>query len=169
MQSATANDRSELSQLPSNRQDVHMYLDTIWHQYFPDIPCMNEVHIAYRQPWKSRLGTIRMTVDNTISCIGLNALLLHQQMPEYLLITTIAHELTHYAHGFGSPLPRLYQHPHANNVVNSELERRGLGAYVEKSNRWIDKQWFSFYDKEYQSGWVGIPAAFRPAHRRYQP
>lgn len=64
MQSATANERTNLSHISSNRQNVHMYLDAIWHQYFPDIPCMNEVQIAYRQPWKSRLGTIRMTVDN---------------------------------------------------------------------------------------------------------
>jgi len=65
-----------------------------------------------------------MTVDNKISFIGINALLQHAQVPEYVLITTIAHELTHYAHGFGSPLPRCYEHPHANNVVERELERR---------------------------------------------
>jgi len=173
MQSATAvypdyaTSAANLALLPYQRQNVNVYLAAVWRQYFSDIPCMNDVQIAYRQPWKSRLGMIRMTIDNAISFIGVNALLLHQQVPEYLLITTIAHELTHYAHGFGSPLPRLYPHPHANNVVTIELERRGLGEYVRQSDAWIDKHWFPFYATERKSGWPGIPAAFRPTQRRY--
>ena len=167
MQSASAAYTLDLALPIHNRQNVMLYLNTIWQRYFSDIPCMNDVQIAYRQPWKGRLGMIRMTLDNTVSFIGVNALLLHQQVPEYLLITTIAHELTHYAHGFGSPLPRLYPHPHANNVVTIELKRRGLGAYVQQSDTWIDKHWFSFYATERTSGWAGIPTAFRPTQRRY--
>ncbi len=174
MQSATAvypdydAHRAVLTLLPYNRQNVNLYLDAIWRQYFSDVARMNDVQIAYRQPWKSRLGLIRMTLDNAISFIGVNALLLHQQVPEYLLITTIAHELTHYAHGFGSPLPRLYSNPHANNVVTIELQRRGLGEYAQQSDAWIDKHWFPFYDTERKSGWAGIPATFRPTRRCYQ-
>ncbi len=130
---------------------------------------MNEVQIAYCHPWKSRLGLIRLSLDNTTSFIGVNALLQHRQVPECVLITTIAHELTHYAHGFGSPLPRLYKHPHANNVVNRELEQRGIGEYVHQSDAWIDKQWFAFYDRERKAGWTGIPGAHRPTNRRHKP
>ena len=168
MQSAIAvypHDLTHEAELPYHRQNVNMYLETIWQHYFSDIPRMNDVQIAYRHPWKSRLGLIRMTLDNTLSFIGINALLLHQQIPEYLFITTIAHELTHYAHGFGSPLPRLYPHPHANNVVTIELERRGLREYVQQSDTWIDKHWFPFYDTERKSNWSGIPITFRPTHR----
>ena len=164
---ATTATTSHLTFPTCNRQNIEMYLTNIWQQYFPDVPCANEVQIAYRLPWKSRLGMIRMTLDTTRSFIGINALLLHRQVPEYLLVVTIAHELTHYTHGFGSPLPRLYQHPHANNVVNTELERRGLGEYVQRSDAWIDKHWFPFYDIERKSGWIGIPATYRPTHRRY--
>lgn len=167
MQSASAAFYNTITFPALNRQHIDQYLAHIWQQYFSDIAYANEVQIAYRQPWKSRLGMIRMTLDSTRSFIGINALLLHRQVPEYLLLVTIAHELTHYAHGFGSPLPRLYQHPHANNVVNRELERRGLGEYVQRSDAWIDRHWFPFYDIERKAGWAGIPAAYRPTQRRY--
>jgi hypothetical protein len=135
-------------------RDVKIYLETIWQRYFSDVPCMNEVQIAYCAPWKTRLGLIRMTLDEATSFIGVNALLQQHTVPEYLLVTTIAHELVHYAHGFGSPLPRLYTHPHANNVVNKELAKRGLEEYVQLSDEWIDNYWFVFYQKERDSGWA---------------
>lgn len=145
----------EFSQVTGAR-DVEMYLDTIWQRYFSDVPRKNEVLIAYCAPWKTRLGLIRMTVDESMSFIGVNALLQHHTVPEYLLVTTIAHELVHYAHGFGSPLPRLYTHPHANNVVNKELAKRGLAEYVQLSDEWIDDYWFAFYQKERDFGWANI-------------
>lgn len=143
-----------------------LYLDEIWQKYFADMPRVNQIEIAYCQPWKRRLGLIRLSLDNATSFIGLNALLQVPQIPEYVLITTIAHELTHYAHGFGSPLPRQYKHPHANDVVKVELERRGLGEIMRLCDAWIDKEWFSFYDRQRESGWVNIPDAYRPARRQ---
>lgn len=161
-------DFAELA-VASSQRNLNIYLDRIWQQYFSDIPRMNEVQIAYCHPWKSRLGLIRLSLDNTTSFIGINALLQHQQVPGYVLITTIAHELVHYAHGFGSPLPRLYKHPHANNVVNRELGQRGLGEYVHQSDTWIDKQWFAFYDWIRKADWPGIPGARRSTTRRRKP
>jgi hypothetical protein len=163
---ASATNFTEHTSPSSTTRNLDIYLGHIWQQYFSDVPRVNHVQIGYRQPWKSRLGLIRLSVDNTTTFIGINALLQHQQVPEYVLITTIAHELTHYAHGFGSPLPRLYRHPHANNVVNRELERRGLGEFVYLSDEWIDKQWFPFYDTEQKSGWTGIPGTHHSPHRR---
>jgi hypothetical protein len=141
------------------------YLDEIWQTYFADVPRLNQVDIAYCQPWKRRLGLIRLSLDNTTSFIGINALLQMPQVPEYILITTIAHELSHYVHGFGSPLPRLYEHPHANNVVKRELEKRGLGATLSLCNAWIDKEWFALYEQEREAGWLHLPAAHRSARR----
>jgi hypothetical protein len=74
-------------------------------------------------------GTRRSHVFS--ASFGINALPQHWQVPEYVLITTIAHELTHYAHSFGSSLSRCYEHPHANNVVERELAQRGLGKYAQ--------------------------------------
>jgi hypothetical protein len=151
-------------------RDPAIYLDEIWQTYFADIPRVNQVEIAYCQPWKRRLGLIRLSLDNETSFIGINVLLQLPQVPEYILITTIAHELTHYAHGFGSPLPRVYAHPHANNVVKRELERRGLGETLRLCDEWIDSHWFSFYDRERETGWIRLPAAYRPARsqRKHQ-
>ncbi len=127
-------------------RDLNFYLDSIWQEHFSDITRVNTVQIAYRYPWKRRLGVIRLSLDNETTFIGINTLLEHPSAPEHVLITTIAHELAHYAHGFGSPLPRLYLHPHANNVVNRELEQRGLGELVRLCDEWIDEQWLAFYE-----------------------
>ncbi|MGH2507668.1 MAG: hypothetical protein ACRDHZ_09745 [Ktedonobacteraceae bacterium] len=147
-------------------RDPSMYLDEIWQGYFADVSRVNQLEIAYGQPWKRRLGLIRLSLDNTTSFIGVNALLQIQQIPEYILIITIAHEITHYAHGFGSPLPRQYTHPHAHHVVQDELERRGLGEMMRLCDAWIDSAWFSFYDRQRGTGWVELPAVYRPARSR---
>jgi hypothetical protein len=131
-----------------DKQHLTYTLEYIWQRYFSDIPRANLVEIAYGQPWKRRLGLIRLSLDSTRTFIGVNALLQRPEVPEYVLLTTIAHELVHYAHGFGSPLPRLYEHPHANNVVGRELERRGLGQISRRCDEWIDKVWFAFYDRQ---------------------
>jgi hypothetical protein len=146
-------------------RDPARYLDEIWQTYFADVPHVNRVEVAYCQPWKRRLGLIRLSLDNTHSFIGINALLQLSQVPEYILIITIAHELTHYAHGFGSPLPRLHEHPHANNVVKRELERRGLGETQGLCDAWIDREWYSFYDREREIGWLNLPINHRSSRR----
>lgn len=143
-----------------------LYLDKIWSTYFADVARINQVEIAYCQPWKRRLGLIRLSLDNTTSFIGVNALLQLSQVPEYILIITIAHELTHYAHGFGSPLPRLHEHPHANNVVKRELERRGLGETLGLCDAWIDAEWFALYERERATGWLNLPASCRSARKQ---
>lgn len=148
---------------PALSRDPDRYLEAIWQTYFADIPQANQVNIAYCQPWKRRLGLIRLSLDNETSFIGLNALLQLSQIPEYILVTTIAHELVHYTHGFGSPLPRRHAHPHANNVVKRELERRGLGETMRLCDWWIDNQWFSFYDRERAAGWIRLPEMYRPS------
>ena len=163
MLSTTEFDRTPSLPLALSRHQLVRYLDSIWQGYFSDIPRLNTVNIAYCQPWKRRLGLIRLSLDSTKSFIGINALLQLQEVPDYVLYTTIAHELAHYAHGFGSPLPRIFEHPHANNIVQRELVRRGLGELARRCDDWIDKQWFSFYDMQREAGWVGITHMSRSA------
>jgi hypothetical protein len=164
MLSTTGFDRSSSLPFALSRQQLAPYLDSIWQDYFSDIPRINSVDIAYCQPWKRRLGLIRLSLDSTKSFIGVNALLQLREVPDYVLLTTIAHELAHYAHGFGSPLPRIFDHPHANNIVQHELNKRGLGELANRCDDWIDKQWFSFYDMQREVGWVGIAHTSRSAH-----
>jgi hypothetical protein len=138
----------------TEERELTAYLNRIWRKHFTDIPRVNTVHIGYCFPWKSRLGLIRLSLDQSTTFIGINSLLQLPQVPEYVLITTIAHELVHYTHGFGSPLPRKYKYPHANGVVERELESRELGESLHCCNRWIDKHWYPFYDVQRASGWV---------------
>ncbi len=135
----------EFSSSCNKTRDLLFSLTFIWQHYFADVPHANMVEIAYCRPWKSRLGLIRMSLDNTRSFIGVNSLLQHKAVPDAVFLTTIAHELVHYTHGFGSPLPRLHEHPHANNVVEIELEQRGLGAALALCDTWIDEHWYEFY------------------------
>ena len=139
---------TDIQRITIDRLHLAQTLGSIWSSCFPDIPRANLVEIAYGQPWKRRLGLIRLSLDNTRTFIGVNALLQRPEVPEYVLLTTIAHELAHYAHGFGSPLPRLFEHPHANGVVERELERRGLGEMAQRCDEWIDNAWFAFYDMQ---------------------
>ncbi len=167
MLSTTEFDRTSSLPFSLSRQQLTLHLDRIWQDYFSDIPRINSVDIAYCHPWKRRLGLIRLSLDSAKSFIGINALLQLQEVPEYVLLTTIAHELTHYAHGFGSPLPRIFEHPHANNIVQRELIRRGLGALANKCDDWIDKQWFSFYDMQREIGWIGIAHTSRSTRHHW--
>lgn len=129
-------------------RDLNLYLDALWLRHFADVSRPNAIQIAYGAPWKTRLGLIRLSLDETVSFIGINALLSRSEVPEYVLVTTIAHELVHYTHGFGSPLLRRYEHPHANRVVERELELRELASYLRCCNQWIDNEWFAFYDRQ---------------------
>lgn len=147
----------------TEERELTAYLNRIWSKHFTDIPRVNIVHIGYCFPWKSRLGLIRLSLDQSTTFIGINSLLQLAQVPEYVLTTTIAHELVHYTHGFGSPLPRQHKYPHANGVVERELESRELGECLQCCNRWIDKHWYPFYDVQRTSGWVRELRASRMA------
>ena len=139
---------SESIEQPTDRANLSGYLSWIWRMYFVDIPQANIVNIEYGYPWKSRLGRIRLSLDGSSSLIEVNALLQLHQVPECVFIATISHELVHYAHGFGSPLPRKYKHPHAHQVVSRELEQRGLEACLQRSKEWIDQYWYTFYNAQ---------------------
>ena len=68
-------------------------------------------------------------------------------MPDYVIDSTIGHELAHYAHGFGSGLPRLYTDPHRGGIVDAELERRGLTAATQRSEEWRAAHWEDLYSR----------------------
>ncbi len=124
------------------------HVEAVWDQFFADVPQVNEVEIGWLRPWKTRLGLITLRHPSDITFIGLNSLLRHPDVPEVLLTVTVAHELVHYSHGFGSPLPRRYRHPHLGGVVERDLEQRGFGAMVLEYDRWIEAHWWDLYAAE---------------------
>lgn len=123
-------------------------MDGIWRRYFGDMPRVNEVDIDFRGPWKRRLGVISLAHDQQTTRIGINSLLGLPEVPYCLTLVTVAHELVHYGHGFGSPLPRKYEHPHRGGIVTRELRERGLETQIEEYSDWIGRHWWSFYARQ---------------------
>ena len=62
-------------------------------------------------------------------------------VPEYIIDLTIAHELIHYSHGFHSPLPKLYSHPHKGGIVTKELKQRGFANQLSLEKNFIKNEW----------------------------
>jgi len=131
-------------------------LDRIWDDFFTDTPRLNEVCVNFRGVWKSRLGSISMSHDHSATCIQINALLRLPEVPEHVTRITLAHELVHYAHGFGSPLPRRYKHPHRGGIVKRELLHRGMADEYAAYDAWIYDRWYDFYASWMAAG--GEPA-----------
>jgi hypothetical protein len=120
-------------------------LEWVWNRFFGDTPRVNRVGVNYGAAWKTRLGLITLSEDQSTSYIQVNSLLRIREVPDYITHITIAHELVHYAHGFGSPLPRRYKHPHRGGVVKRELLRRGLAAEYARYDEWVYERWYDFY------------------------
>ena len=116
-------------------------LDTMWDDHFPDIPRVNTVEVNYARFWKARLGLITFYQESATTYIGINSYLRYREVPDFVNAATLAHEIAHYAHGFGSPLPRKYYHPHRGGVVVKELEARGLGMEHRAHQRWVRDHW----------------------------
>ncbi len=121
------------------------HLDYVWDRYFADTPRANHVDIGFSKRWKARLGLITLCEPADKTIIRLNGLLSLPVVPECINTVTIAHEMVHYARGFGSPLPCRHKHPHHGNIIEKELLSRGLGTEYDRYLDWIDGEWDAFY------------------------
>ena len=79
--------------------------------------------------------------DKSISVITITRYFQMEDVPEYVIISTIAHELCHYTHGFNSPLPKQFAYPHQGGVVSQEMDNRGLRDIRMKTKKWLKKYW----------------------------
>ncbi|HEX6511446.1 MAG TPA: hypothetical protein VF157_04045 [Chloroflexota bacterium] len=122
-------------------------LDHIWSTWFADVERVTPVSIRYVRPWKRRLAVIYLTDEGRRSFIGVNRLMRDARVPYTVFLVTIAHELAHYSHGFGSHHPRRYKHPHRGNVVQRELTRRGLAEELRFYTEWTSDSWFDLLDE----------------------
>lgn len=125
-------------------------LDEVWTEYFSDVPKSDKVVIHFSKRCRNRLGSIRL-VNNTFSEIKINGFLKEVEIPEHVCRAVVAHELTHYVHGFGSDRPRLYKYPHKGGVVAAEMISRGLGEVHYTAKDWINTNWIEFYDSKMRS------------------
>ena len=120
-------------------------LDQIWEFLFPEVPKQNNVHIRFKGRWKNKFGHISKKGKD--SEIVINGLFKHLEVPEYMVDLTIAHELIHYMHGFQSPLPKLYKHPHKGGIVTKELKIRGFDKMLKKEKMWFKYEWPKIYEQ----------------------
>ena len=136
------------------RDDAWLYarLDYIWDTYFSDVEQDNIVRIVWGRKAKTRLGSIKLDVnDPTVTIITINRLYQDELVPEYVIDATIVHELSHYAHGFNSPHAQTKQHPHAGGVMAREFAERGLTDMYRAQKRWLKANWAGYVTQHFGS------------------
>ena len=120
-------------------------LRMVWGRYFSDIKRGNDVLISFGRRARARLGSImREPRGAKRSIITITGFFRDRGVPDFVVDTVIAHELTHYAHGFSSPHRQLYRHPHEGAVVSNELRARGMGDSLKLQKKWLKLHWRTF-------------------------
>lgn len=123
-------------------------LDEVWETFFPDMPQDNDVRIVWGRRARQRLGSISRDKHNDAgTLITINSLFKDEQIPDFVIQATIAHELAHYAHGFHSPLERKFEKPHEGGVVHRELDERGAKKLEQMSKKWLKENWREYLEK----------------------
>lgn len=120
-------------------------LEQIWFLLFNEIPKLNNVNIKFMGKSKSKFGHIARKGKDTE--IVINKLFSFEIVPEYIIDITIAHELSHYSHGFNSPLKKKFKHPHKGGVVTKELNFRGFDKMLKKEKMWFKREWPKIYEQ----------------------
>lgn len=121
---------------------LHQLLDETWDRYFSDIPQDNIVRIRFGRKAKTRLGSISLDRnERDVSVITINGLFRDPEIPKFVVEATLVHELTHYAHGFNSPIEQQQRHPHAGGVMRREFEERGALQLYKNQKKWLKDNW----------------------------
>lgn len=119
-------------------------LEQIWSLLFPDVQKLNTVKARFKGRWKNKFGHIKR-LRNSDTEIAINGLFRNEMVPEHIVDLTIAHELIHYSHGFNSPLPKRYRHPHAGGIVTRELKARGFAHLLKTEKAFIKNDWLRIH------------------------
>ncbi|KKQ90872.1 MAG: hypothetical protein UT15_C0003G0047 [Berkelbacteria bacterium GW2011_GWA1_39_10] len=118
-------------------------LETIWKRYFPDIVIVNNVLVKFGRASMTRLGSIKYgrQRENRNTIITINGHFKDLEIPEFVIDAVLAHELTHYAHGFFNPNGQIKRFPHKGGVVHKEMTGRGLENLLKLEKKWIKENW----------------------------
>jgi hypothetical protein len=111
--------------------------------HYSDVPQGYPITTRWGARARYRFGSI--SARNGVCLIMVNQLFADERVPCFVVDETIAHELAHYAHGYGSGLPRLYPHPHRGGIIEKELRQRGLGDLHDRAEQWRKTQWQTYY------------------------
>lgn len=124
-------------------------LEQIWQRYFSDIELLNTVFVRFGRPARTRLGSIKFgrRKENPNTYITITGYFTHPLVPEFVVDAVLAHELSHYAHGFYSPHQQLHRFPHKHSVIDRELTKRGLVDIIKLQKKWLKQNWKEFIAK----------------------
>ena len=150
------------------RNDIWLknQLEQLWRKHFPDVELANEVVIKFGRSARTRLGSIRLSRNKKQSVILINGLFKDFFVPLKVIQAVIAHELTHYAQGFSSPLPKFAKYPHQGAIVTKEMKFRGLTDLVAFQKKWIKDHWPDFIDRRVPRRRTSIRRRRRPRYLR---
>lgn len=124
-------------------------MNEIWQECFSDQVISSQIRIKFGRRARKRLGSIRESIQNDQiyeTLILINGHFKNLEVPDFVIDATIAHELCHYVHGFGSASPQKHQYPHRGGVIEKEMESRGLTELIQKEKDWLNKNWFRYID-----------------------
>lgn len=112
---------------------------------FADMDIKNPIFIKFGRKSKRRLGSIALREvrgeQDKMSIIVLNGYFRSEEIPEEVILITIAHELVHYLHGFNSYHEQAHDFPHKGSIVNKELRRRGFSEQLQFQHQWLRVNW----------------------------
>lgn len=115
----------------------------LWTSYYSDVTPCYPINATFGPRARYRYGSI-YSIGKQCHIL-VNRLFAHPDVPEYVVDATLAHELAHYVHGYGSGLPKRYAHPHRGGVVDKEMQARGCYHLEERAGEWRRTQWQGFY------------------------
>lgn len=124
-------------------------LDWLWQTHFSDVEIANTVYVRFGRPAKTRLGSIKYgrRRENPNTYITVTGHFRDPQIPDYVIDAVLAHEMSHYTHGFFSPHPQIHAHPHKHGVIDKELTKRGLEDIMRLQKSWLKTNWREFLRK----------------------
>ena len=123
----------------SSRDDAWLLsrLDNLWSNHFSDVEQINPVYIRFGRYSRYRLGSIRLDRFSKQTFITITGMFKDPGVPVAVVDHTIAHELSHYTHGFSSPKVRLHKYPHHGGVIKRELSGRNLQHLIVAYDKWL--------------------------------
>ena len=144
-----------------NEKFLENLLYELWENHFCDIPRKNLVLIKYGRYSRRQLGSIKLAREGTrikgllnkkkedydvqddksITVITITRHFENENIPEFVVRATVAHELCHYAHGFSSPLQKRFKNPHQGHIIDKELANRDLLDEQRKADLWLKDNW----------------------------
>ena len=114
--------------------------ENVWISHFPDIEKENNIIVSFGRNARTRLGSIK-SLNKTDTKITITGYFRDERVPEFMIDATLAHEISHYVHGFFSPRPRISKHPHRGGLVDNELRNRGFSEILINQKLWLKTEW----------------------------